>query len=96
MNKFTDNFEISSKVIYTFFSIYLILGLFIVPDYGISWDESASRMYGFISGNYVLEKFLPFDLYSKILNETISTRFSELKNVEVPKMMKLMNLKIGG
>ena len=77
MNKFTDNFEISSKVIYTFFSIYLILGLFIVPDYGISWDESAERMHGFISGNYVLEKFLPFDLYSKILNETMLRLFTK-------------------
>ncbi len=88
MNKFTNNFEISSRVVVIFFTIYLILGLLIVPDYGISWDESAERMHGFIAGNYILEKILPFDLYTKILNETISSRFSELKDIEVPKLME--------
>ena len=52
-----------------------------MPDYGISWDESAERMHGFISGNYILEKILPADLYTKFLDKTINTKFSDLGNI---------------
>ena len=70
------------------FSSYLILGALIFSDYGISWDESAERMHGFISGNYILEKILPTDLYSKLLNQTINTKFSHLENIEIPKLLE--------
>lgn len=89
IKKINTSFEIKpSLVVLTFFSIYFVCGLFVVPDYGISWDESAERMHGFISGNYILEKILPTDLYSKLLNQTINTKFSHLENIEIPKLLE--------
>ena len=36
-----------------FFSLYLLLGLFIYGDYGMSWDEELQRAHGLVSTQYV-------------------------------------------
>lgn len=38
-----------------FFAIYLILGLLIVDDYGISWDEPLQRNHGLVSMDFINE-----------------------------------------
>ena len=54
INNFFKNFKINNLYILLFFLSYFIFGIFLIQDYGISWDESAERMHGFVSGNYVL------------------------------------------
>ena len=39
------------------FSSYLIVGISIFDDYGISWDEHANRNMGFVALNYLRELF---------------------------------------
>jgi hypothetical protein len=36
-----------------FFVLYLIVGLFVYDDYGMSWDESLQRDHGLVSAKYV-------------------------------------------
>ena len=36
-----------------FFSLYLVLGLLIYGDYGMSWDEALQREHGLVSAHYV-------------------------------------------
>lgn len=50
-----------------FFSLFLLLGLWITPDYGMSWDEDAQVRHGIISMDYVGE--LLFKDYQKTLPE---------------------------
>ena len=38
-----------------FFLTLILLGFFIVPDYGMSWDESTSRTNGMVSLKHILE-----------------------------------------
>ena len=40
-----------------FFGLFLIMGLFIFQDYGISWDEEIQRKHGLITVDYVNEVF---------------------------------------
>jgi len=42
-------------IIIVFFALYLLLGIIIFKDYGISWDEPARRENGIITVKYVLE-----------------------------------------
>ena len=42
-----------------FFILYLIIGINITKDYGISYDEVEYRQQGFIVLNYVGEKIFP-------------------------------------
>ena len=39
-----------------FFALFFVLGLLIVDDYGISWDESIQRRHGRVSIDYAAEK----------------------------------------
>ena len=43
-------------IIITFFGLFLLMGLAIVDDYGISWDESIQRRHGRVSIDYAAEK----------------------------------------
>ena len=53
----------SNSFVYLFFLIYLVIGLTIYADYGISTDEPFNRMNGLISLKYVIDKLaLPIDL----------------------------------
>ena len=40
-----------------FFIGYLIMGLCILPDYGMSWDEPAQRGHGIVAFDYINEIF---------------------------------------
>ena len=44
---------------FTFFIIFLILGILIFPHYGISIDEDNTRINGLASLKYIFEIFLP-------------------------------------
>ena len=87
-NNFFKNFKINNLYILIFFLSYFIFGIFLIQDYGISWDESAERMHGFISGNYVLEKILPEETYLKLFEGIINSRFSDLSHLDAPKLME--------
>lgn len=87
-NNFFKNFKINNLYILIFFLSYFIFGIFLIQDYGISWDESAERMHGFISGNYVLEKILPEETYFKLFEGIINSRFNDLNHLEAPKLME--------
>ncbi|MEL7160511.1 MAG: hypothetical protein AAFN92_07120, partial [Bacteroidota bacterium] len=41
---------------YVFFALVLLLGLTVLDDYGISWDESIQRRHGRVSIDYAAEK----------------------------------------
>ncbi|UQZ91439.1 hypothetical protein C4J81_19265 (plasmid) [Deltaproteobacteria bacterium Smac51] len=43
-----------------FFIIYLLMGIAIHADYGISWDELTQRLHGPINHKYIGEKIAPF------------------------------------
>ncbi|WP_191907042.1 glycosyltransferase family protein [Adhaeribacter soli] len=43
----------------TFFGLYLLLGLLIYKDYGISFDEQLSRENGIVNAKYLVEKLAP-------------------------------------
>ena len=74
-------------IIFICFLIYFIIGIFIHDDYGIKWDEQASRNYGFISGDYILEKLLPDKIYYKIYSNITKNKFSEkVKEKNPPKL----------
>ena len=45
------------KVAYMFFVAYLLIGLKLVPDYGMSWDEPAQRKHGLIALDHVIDQF---------------------------------------
>jgi len=48
------NLKLSKNILIPlFFITYLISGLIIASDYGISWDEPISRINGIVSVNYV-------------------------------------------
>lgn len=40
-----------------FFTLYLLLGMVVVNDYGISWDEPLQRRHGQISVDHIVERF---------------------------------------
>ena len=42
-------------IIPAFFVAYLLLGLAVFPDYGMSWDEETQRRHGLVSLDYVYE-----------------------------------------
>ena len=61
-----------------FFLIYLVSGLYLVKDYGVSSDEYSSRIKGFVTLNYIGEKILP-DLNSKIKGDKNITKLEDYK-----------------
>lgn len=53
-----NKIEIYRKAIVpVFFLLYLGLGLWILPDYGMSWDEAAQRSHGIVTFDYLNELF---------------------------------------
>ena len=54
---------------YLLLFIYLILGIFIYDDYGISWDEHFHRISGFVSLNFFRDLF-GFDIYPGLEHKT--------------------------
>jgi len=45
-----------------FFIIFILIGLYLLPDYGLSWDEPGARERGLVSLKYVLQK-LDFPIF---------------------------------
>jgi hypothetical protein len=54
-----DQKRISSKYIILFFVILFGIGLISIKDFGVSSDEHNTRLKGFITLNYLGEKFIP-------------------------------------
>ncbi len=49
----------SYAIIFTFFLIFLIVGLSVYKDYGISWDEPYHRINAFVSVKYIADLISP-------------------------------------
>ncbi len=49
----------SSVFVLIFFIIYLVIGVSIYKDYGISWDEPSHREIAGVSAKYILSIFMP-------------------------------------
>ena len=73
-----------NSIIFLFFFSYLIFGLNIVKNYGVSFDEESNRLYGLVNGNYVLKKFLNKEKYNGIFNKVTSEQFSEKIKLKEP------------
>jgi hypothetical protein len=56
-----------------FFLAYLVLGLLIVPDFGITMDEPIQRKHGMVAFEYVNEKLNIFPTVPKVTEENLST-----------------------
>ena len=54
---YTKRYFESKILIFLLLFIYLLFGIFTFKDYGISFDENINRLNGFVSLQYVLEKF---------------------------------------
>ena len=71
-------------IILFFFTLYLLIGLKNVNNYGISFDEEGNRLYGLVNGNYILKSFLSEDRYDSIFNNITSEQFSEKIKIKQP------------
>ena len=60
-----------------FFLSYLIIGLNIFKNYGVSFDEETSRLYGLTNGNYILKKFLNEERYNNLFNSITTNKFKD-------------------
>ena len=77
MNNLYEIFKSNiKKCLIIFFASYFLLGVNIVKDYGISFDEETTRLYGLMNGNYVLKKFLPQEKYDSIFSKITTSKFS--------------------
>ncbi|MGB0930845.1 MAG: hypothetical protein ACPGVB_08720, partial [Chitinophagales bacterium] len=56
MQNHKTRFYKKNVLVPTFFAMYLVIGLFITSDYGLTWDEASQRYLGMISLDYVNEK----------------------------------------
>lgn len=68
MNALLNSFG-QTKVVCLFFGLYFLLGIWIVPDYGISWDEPGQRNHGLVSWQYINEYY-----DGKIFDEEVSDK----------------------
>ncbi len=71
-------------VILIFFILYLSLGINIVKNYSVSFDEESNRLYGLVNGNYILKTFLSEEKYNSIFNNIINENFSEKIKIKQP------------
>ncbi len=53
---YTKQYFESKILIFLFLVIYLLFGIFIFKDYGISFDENINRFNGFVSLKYIFQK----------------------------------------
>ena len=71
MKKLNNNFII------IFFTAFIIFGISLIKDFGVSFDEGSNRLYGLVNGNYILKTFLPKNRYENIFKNITSEKFSE-------------------
>ena len=64
MFKYEKKKFLLNKFTFIFFLFFFLIGIFATKDYGVSSDEYASRIKGFVTLNYLGEKFAP-DLNKK-------------------------------
>ena len=53
---YTKQYFESKILIFLFLGVYLLFGIFIFKDYGISFDENINRFNGFVSLKYIFQK----------------------------------------
>lgn len=84
---FDSNFLKKKISIILVFICYFIIGALVYDDYGINWDEQASRNYGFINGNYILERILPLEIYNNVYKKITKNKFEEkIQEKQPPKL----------
>ena len=71
MLKYQNKKILHDKYAFIFFLIFFLVGIFITKDYGVSSDEYASRIKGFVTLNYLGEKYAP----------EINKKYKENKNI---------------
>lgn len=49
--------NLKKYIVPAFFGLYLIIGLFVFDDYGVSWDEPIQRQHGQVSLDYIDKTF---------------------------------------
>lgn len=81
-----------------FFIAYLILGLNIYQDYGLSWDEPISRINGLVNIKYLIENLFPFLLTDNIktlpdLHHWMDRDYGVAFEAPVAALEQLFNLK---
>jgi len=84
------------KCLIIFFASYFLIGVNIVKDYGISFDEETSRLYGLMNGNYVLKKFLPQEKYDSIFGKITTNKFSKKIEEKQPQEFYLFEDRVYG
>ena len=81
-----NSFKKKISIIFIFIS-YFLIGASVFDDYGINWDEQASRNYGFINGDYILEKILPLETYDNIYKKITKSKFEDkIQEKKPPKL----------
>ncbi|MBK8489875.1 MAG: glycosyltransferase family 39 protein [Saprospirales bacterium] len=94
----------SAWLIRVFFLGYLLLGLWITPDYGVSWDEPIQRRHGIVTTDYInrffgieAERFDPeFELetyehrYYGVLFTTICFKLERMLGLETWRQQHLL------
>ena len=92
--------QIKKNYPYFIFFIIFIIQILIYSDYGLSWDESFSRLNGIVSFNYIIEKINIFESLkyedTPNLNEYIDNEygvFFELINIILEKIFNLNDTK---
>jgi Dolichyl-phosphate-mannose-protein mannosyltransferase len=71
------NKNIKRIVVSGFFLLLLLVGIGLFRDYGISWDEPASRMNGGVTVKYIGEKFPSLPLTEKVKSYPNLTEYKD-------------------
>ena len=88
---YTKRYFESKILIFLFLAIYLLSGIFIFKDYGISFDENINRFNGFVSLKYIFQKLgvnINLNLFVNNFNSRIKENIRSVK-----KLPKLKNIK---
>ena len=84
MQKIKDKINLKNILIFIFFFLYLLIGLKIVNNYSVSFDEESNRLYGLVNGNYVLKTFLNENKYNSLFEQITSEQFTEKIKIKQP------------
>ena len=83
---FKDKNNISKKIIYLFFSVFFLIGIFTFKDYGLTGDEIFERQTGFYWLNYILS-FTSFDDLKNVVAIKVEQNifYQQLKGLTLPR-----------
>ena len=81
-----DKNNISKKIIYLFFSVFFLIGIFTFKDYGLRGDEIFERQTGFYWLNYILS-FTPFNDLKSIVAIKVEQNifYQQIKGLTLPR-----------